>query len=58
VREFGRVEGAMKGKRFDQLSLGSLGQLGSLAGDIWEKMRFQFLNSSFNICKFEYMSGI
>jgi len=42
IKEFGEVEGAMKGKRFDQLSLCSLGQLGSLAREIWERIRFQF----------------
>jgi len=58
VQGFDEVEGAMKGKRFGQLSLGSLGHLGSLAREIWERIRFQVLNSSFNICKSEYMSEI
>jgi len=56
VRGISEIEGAMKGKRFGQLFLGSLDQLGSLAREIWERMKFQVLNSSFNICKSEYMS--
>ena len=57
AQEFSEVEGARKGKKFGQLYLGSL-ELGSLAREIREGMRFQFLNSSFNIYKFKYMSGI
>lgn len=41
VRGFAGIEGAMKGKRCGHLSLDSLGQLGSLSGEIWERMRFQ-----------------
>jgi len=40
-RGFGGIKGAMKGKMSDQISLGSLGQLGSLVREIWERMRFQ-----------------
>jgi len=35
------IGGAMKGKRCGQLSLGLLLQLGSIAREIWERIRFQ-----------------